>query len=201
MRRREAANAAALIGARYFCLEMRDLGIFDDDASRRRVTETLRQTRPDLVLTASPMDYHCDHEAASALVCDACFAAPAPNYDTRAEAPAPPLDRIPHLYFMDPAEGRARDGRLVEPDFVVDMAPAFARKRAMLAEHASQRIWLQQHHGMDDYLDEMERWTRERGQLVGLPYGEGFRRYQGHAYPRSRLLEEWLGPAATPYGK
>jgi LmbE family N-acetylglucosaminyl deacetylase len=201
VRRREAANAAALIGARYFCLEMRDLAIFIDDASRRRVTETLRQTRPDLVLTASPMDYHCDHEAASALVCDACFAAPAPNYDTRAEAPAPPLDRIPHLYFMDPAEGRARDGRLVEPDFVVDMAPAFARKRAMLAEHASQRIWLQQHHGMDDYLDEMERWTRERGQLVGLPYGEGFRRYRGHAYPQSGLLEEWLGDAAVKFGK
>jgi LmbE family N-acetylglucosaminyl deacetylase len=201
VRRREAANAAALIGARYFCLEMRDLAIFIDDASRRRVTETLRQTRPDMVLTASPMDYHCDHEAASALVCDACFAAPAPNYDTRAEAPAPPLDRIPHLYFMDPAEGRARDGRLVEPDFVVDMAPAFARKRAMLAEHASQRIWLQQHHGMDDYLDEMERWTRERGQLVGLPYGEGFRRYRGHAYPQSGLLEEWLGDAAVKFGK
>jgi LmbE family N-acetylglucosaminyl deacetylase len=201
VRRQEAANAAALIGARYFCLEMRDLAIFPDDASRRRVTETLRQTRPDLVLTASPMDYHCDHEAVSALVRDACFAAPAPNYDTRTEAPAPPLDRIPHLYFMDPAEGRDRDGRLVAPDFVVDISPAFARKRAMLAEHASQRIWLQQHHGMDNYLDEMERWTRERGQLVGLPYGEGFRRYRGHAYPQSRLLEEWLGPAATPYGK
>ena len=201
VRRQEAANAAALIGARYLCLEMRDLAIFNDDASRRRVTETLRQTRPDLVLTASPVDYHCDHEAASALVRDACFAAPAPNYDTRAEAPAPPLGPIPHLYFMDPVEGRDRDGRLVEPDFVVDIAPAFARKRAMLAEHASQRIWLQQHHGMDNYLDEMERWTRERGQLVGLPYGEGFRRYRGHAYPQSCLLEEWLGPAAVKFGK
>src|ERR1017187_1196112 len=65
VRRREAANAAALIGARYLCLEMRDLAIFPDDASRRRVTETLRKARPDLVLTASPVDYLCDHEAAS----------------------------------------------------------------------------------------------------------------------------------------
>jgi LmbE family N-acetylglucosaminyl deacetylase len=200
VRRQEAANAAALIGARYVCLEMRDLAIFPDDASRRRVTETLRQTRPDLVLTASPVDYLSDHEAASALVRDACFAAPAPNYDTRMEAPAPPLDRIPHLYFMDPIAGRDRDGRLVEPDFVVDIAQTFARKRAMLAEHASQRIWLRQHHGTDNYLDEMERWTRERGQLVGLPYGEGFRRYRGHAYPQSCLLEEWLGPAAAKFG-
>jgi LmbE family N-acetylglucosaminyl deacetylase len=197
VRRREAANAAALIGARYLCLEMRDLAIFNDDVSRRRVTETLRQARPDLVLTASPSDYHCDHEAASALVRDACFAAPAPNYATRADGPAPPLDRIPHLYFMDPVEGRARDHTLVEPDFVVDVAQSFARKRAMLAEHTSQRIWLRQHHGTDDYLDAMERWTRERGELVGLAYGEGFRRYRGHAYPQTCLLKEWLGPAAV----
>jgi LmbE family N-acetylglucosaminyl deacetylase len=121
VRRREAANAAALIGARYFCLEMRDLAIFNDDASRRLVTETLRQTRPDLVLAAAPSDYHCDHEAASALVRDACFAAPAPNYRTRAASTAPPLDHIPHLYFMDPVEGRERDGRAAQPDFVVDI--------------------------------------------------------------------------------
>ena len=163
------------------------------------VTETLRKARPDLVLTASPVDYLCDHEAASALVRDACFAAPAPNYSTRTLAPAPPLDRIPHLYFMDPIDGRDRDRRLVEPHFVVDIAPAFARKRAMLAEHASQRIWLRQHHGTDNYLDEMERWTRQRGALVGVEYGEGFRRYQGHAYPRDPLLEELLGPAAVPF--
>ena len=198
VRRQEAANAAALIGARYLCLEMRDLAIFPDDASRRWVTETLRRARPDLVLTASPVDYHCDHEAAGALVRDACFGAPAPNYGTRVEAPAPPLARIPHLYFMDPVEGRDRDGRLVEPDFIVDVAATFARKRAMLAEHASQRTWLRQHHGIDNYLDEMERWTRQRGELVGVGYGEGFRQYRGHAYPQDGLLEELLGPAAVP---
>jgi LmbE family N-acetylglucosaminyl deacetylase len=200
VRRREAANAAALIGAAYMCLEMRDLAIFADDASRRRVTEALRQARPDLVLTASPADYHCDHEAAGALVRDACFAAPAPNYDTRTPAPAPPLLHIPHLYFMDPVEGRDREGRLVTPDFVVDIAAPFARKRAMLAEHASQRVWLRQHHGMDNYLEEMERWTRARGELVGVEYGEGFRQYKGHAYPQSGLLEELLGDAAMKCG-
>jgi len=99
---------------------------------------------------------------------------------------------------MDSVEGRDRERRVVTPDFIVDMAPAFARKHAMLAEHASQRVWLKQHHGTDDYLAEMERWTRQRGALAGLPYGEGFRLYRGHAYPQSRLLEELLGPAAVP---
>src|SRR5204863_8956650 len=118
VRRGEAANAAALIGARYLCVEMRDLAICNDDSSRRRVTEVLRQTRPQLVLTSAPVDYHCDHEAASALVRDACFGAPAPNYHTRSEAPAPVLEAIPHLYFMDPLGGSDRDGKLVEPDFI-----------------------------------------------------------------------------------
>jgi LmbE family N-acetylglucosaminyl deacetylase len=103
VRRREAGTAAAIIGARCLCVEMRDLAVFDDDASRRRVTEVLRETRPQLILTSSPVDYHCDHEAASVLVRDACFGAPAPNYRTGGSAP--PLNAIPHLYFMDPLAG------------------------------------------------------------------------------------------------
>src|SRR5690349_11662108 len=95
VRRSEAASAAALLGADYLCVEFRDLAVFNDDPSRRRVVEVLRQTRPDIVLTSSPIDYLCDHEAASTLVRDACFAAPAPNY----QAPGAPLKAIPHLYF------------------------------------------------------------------------------------------------------
>jgi N-acetylglucosamine malate deacetylase 1 len=196
VRRREAAAAAALIGARYLCLEFRDLAIFADDPSRRRVAEALRAARPELVLTASPVDYLCDHEAASALVRDACFAAPAPNYDTRTPSPAPPLERIPHLYFMDPITGRDSRGTLIPPDLVVDVTSTFSNKRAMLARHDSQRAWLAHHHGADNYLDEMELWTRERGALAQVEYGEGFRLYRGHAYPQTPLLEELLGSAA-----
>src|SRR4051794_30830971 len=45
IRRREAAEAAALAGAEYFCAEFRDLSIFNDDSSRRRVTEVLRRVQ------------------------------------------------------------------------------------------------------------------------------------------------------------
>lgn len=196
VRRREAAAAAALIGANYVCLEMRDLAIFNDDASRRKVTEALRRVRPDIVLASSPVDYLCDHEAASTLVRDACFAAPAPNYRTGGD----PLDAIPHLYFMDPVGGCDREEHLVRPDFVVNVTAAFDRKRAMLAEHASQRTWLRKHHGNDEYLAQMEQWTRERGALAGVAYGEGFRQYRGHPYPRTPLLQELLGGAAIGLG-
>lgn len=190
IRRREAGAAAALIGAFYVCAEFRDLAIFNDDASRRRVTELLRELKPAIVITASPSDYHCDHEATSALVRDACFAASAPNYFSGS---APPLARIPHLYFMDPTAGVDREGRPQPCDFHVNVGAAFAQKRAMLACHASQRAWLREQHAMDDYLESMERWTRAAGRRAGCEFAEGFRRYKGHPYPQDPVLEQLVG--------
>lgn len=193
IRRREARESASLIGAEYVCLEFRDLAIFDDDDARRRIVEALRRLRPDLILTAPPVDYHCDHEATSTLVRDACFAAPVPNYATRQWDPAPPLARIPHLYFVDPLEGRDRDGRPIEPDFLVDVSRVFATKRAMLARHASQRNWLIRQHGIDEYLDAQESWGRARGSAIGVEYAEGFRIYKGHPYPQDDRLLALVG--------
>ncbi len=193
IRQREAADSASLIGARYYCAGFRDLAIFDDDASRRRVVEVLRQTAPELVLTASPVDYLCDHEITSLLVRDACFAAPVRNYGTGAAQPAAPLPAIPSLYFMDPLGGCDRSGAPIRPDFIVDVAATFEKKKAMLARHESQRNWLLKHHGVDDYLAMMEAQTRARGALAGVPLGEGFRHYIGHPYPQARLLESLVG--------
>ena len=200
VRRREAANAAALIGARYVCLEMRDLAIFDDDVSRRRVTETLRQTRPDLVLTGSSVGLPLrprsrQRPGARRLL----LPRRRPTTATRADdlrRRRSTASRTSTSWIRSKAE-RAT-ARPCPAGFRgrVCCATTFARKRAMLAEHASQRIWLREHHGTDDYLDAMERWTRERGALVGVPFGEGFRLYQGHAYPQTRLLEDLLGPPA-----
>src|SRR5213082_1720342 len=88
IRKAEAAAAAALIGADYFCAGFSDLAIFNDDSSRRKVTQILRQVRPQVVLTASPEDYLCDHETTSQLVRDACFGATLPNYSTESGAVA-----------------------------------------------------------------------------------------------------------------
>jgi N-acetylglucosamine malate deacetylase 1 len=188
VRRREAASAAALIGAEYLCVELRDLAIFNDDAARRRVVAVLRRARPEIILTAAPVDYLCDHEATSTLVRDACFAAPAPNYQAEGE----PLGGIPHLYYMDPIEGLDRDGVRVRPEFRIDVSAMFERKREMLACHASQREWLRHHHGTDDYLLQMERWTRACGREAGVEYAEGFRQYRGHPYPSTARLQGLL---------
>lgn len=192
IRRAEAAAAARLIGAEYHCLEFRDLSIFEDDPSRRRVTEFLRKIRPDLIFAPPAEDYLCDHEITHRLVRDACFAAPIPNYKTREWEPSPPIDHIPHLYLVDALEGIGRDGVRHAVDAWVDVTTVFPVKREMLACHASQRDWLLKHHGIDEYLNGQEETSRRRGDEIGVPHAEGFRLYKGHAYPHDDLLLKLL---------
>ncbi|MBL8227410.1 MAG: PIG-L family deacetylase [Bryobacterales bacterium] len=192
IRREESRVAAAMIGAAYQCAEFRDLEFFSDNPSRMRMVELLRSLRPDLILTSSPVDYMCDHETTSALVRDACFAAPCPNYITGAKPAAAPLGGIPHLYFMDAIGGTDREGKPITPDFVVNVESKYDVKTRMLEAHDSQRSWLRSQHGMDNYILTMQGWTRECGSRAGLACGEGFRLYKGHPYPHTPLLEELL---------
>ncbi|MEZ6132007.1 MAG: PIG-L family deacetylase [Planctomycetaceae bacterium] len=191
-RRAEAAAAAEILEAEYTCLEFRDLSIVFDNEHRRRMTEFLRRTQPDIILTAPPVDYMHDHEITSALVRDACFNASVPNYRTRQWDPAPPATKIPHLYYVDAVEGADHYGHRHPVDFAVDVTAQFEKKIAALACHASQRNWLRQQHGVDEYLDACRRWSIERGKDIGVEHAEGFRQYKGHPHPANNLLLELL---------
>jgi LmbE family N-acetylglucosaminyl deacetylase len=192
VRRQEARAAADLLGADYFCLEFQDLGIVHDNDCRRRVTEALRRARPDIVLTAPPVDYMCDHEMTSRLVRDACFAAPVPNYKTLQWEPAVRLNQIPHLYYVDAIEGIDYFGNPQKPEFIVDVSTTFELKLKMLACHASQRNWLFQQHGIDEYLESCKKWSAKRGKEIGVAFGEAFVQHQGHPYPHDNLLSALL---------
>lgn len=192
VRRAEARRAAEMLGAEYHCLEFRDLSIVIDLDSKRRVTELVRRARPDIIFTAPPVDYMDDHEATSRLARDAAFNASCPNYATRQWEPAPATEKIPHLYYVDPLEGRDLWGNPVEPHFRVDVTSAFDRKRDMLACHDSQRGWLRAQHGVDEYLESQERWSRARGAEIGVAHAEGFRQHLGHPYPHDNVLAKLL---------
>ena len=195
IRKAEAATAAAMISAEYRCADLPDLGVFNDDPCRRRITEMVRWAVPDVVITASPVDYHPDHEAISVLVRDACFAASVPHYATGS---AEPMTTIPHLYFMDPIGGRDREGRWVVDDFGVDVGAAFETKGRMLLAHASQQAWVERQHGISDHLASMEAFSRRKGKDFGVEHGEGFRQYRNTPYPRAPLLQDLVGAALRP---
>jgi len=188
IRRDEARKSAQLLGAEYVCLEFRDLSIVVDNLSRGKVCECLRRARPDIVLTAPPVDYMTDHEITSVLVREACFSASAPNYSTRQWDPARALAKIPHLYYVDSVEGVDPFGKPLAPDFIVDITETFPLKQKMLACHESQRNWLRKQHGIDEYLNMGERWSTARGKEIGVKYGEAFRQHKGHPYPGDNLL-------------
>ncbi len=131
---------------------------------------------------------------------DASFAASVPNYSTNAKDPAAPLHSIRHLYYVDSIAGVDRMGAHIQPDFIVNVKSTFKAKRMMLAAHESQREWLKRQHSIEDPIQTMERWTRARGKLAGIDFGEGFRRYTGHPFPETPLLEDLLGTKVVGLG-
>lgn len=190
VRREEARRAAQILAAEYHCLEFEDLRIVDDNPSRQKVTELLRIVRPDIVITAPPIDYMRDHEMTSVLVRQATFNASIPNYETGAANPAKPTDSIPHLYYVDALEGVDYYGEPQPIEFHIDITNVFETKQAMLACHASQRNWLLKQHGIDEYLEAQRRWSAKRGAEIGVAFAETFRQHKGHPYPRDNVLQE-----------
>jgi len=198
IRRREAVSACQVLGAVHHCADLSDLTIFNDDATNRRTTALLRGIDPWMVLTHPPADYLADHETTSLLVRNACFYGPVRNYDTSSFGPAPATSRIPYLFYAQPLGGADMFGRRVIPEFYVDISDCLEQKEMMLASHESQRAWLRAHHGVDEYLDSMRRWSQELGReasrAAGRPMAcaEAFRQHRGHAYPEDNILAHLL---------
>ena len=198
IRRGEARAGAHQIGAAsYTCLEFADLAITFDNDARCRVAGLLRAVKPDVVFTTPPVDYMFDHEITSQLTRDACFNAAVPNYETANEEE--PIRRVPALYYTDAIGGHDLYGDPARIDCIVDITAQMEQKAAALACHDSQRAWLRQQHGIDEYIDAMHRWCALRGKQIGVAYGEGFTLHRGHPHPTDDLLGSLL--QAAPVGR
>jgi LmbE family N-acetylglucosaminyl deacetylase len=193
IRTAENKKSAEMIGATYHCLGEEDLMVVYDKPTIRKAINLFRQIAPSLVFTHPAKDYHMDHEGTSLLGRCASFGYGAPN---ASELPLLAGSGVPHLYYCDPVEGIDPLGNAVTPTTVVDISGQMEAKTAMLACHASQREWLRAHHGTDEYLESMRKWSAERGKLIGTKAAEAFVQHRGHAYPQNDLLGEILGAKA-----
>ena len=189
IRKIEAANAAKVVDGTYVCQASEDLFIAYDRPTITGLIKHIRKTQPQLVITMSPTDYMIDHEITSQLAQSACFAGGVANIETPGYGP---INYIPHLYYADPLEGKDKFGVQVLPTTVVDITGVMDIKTEMLGCHVSQREWLRQHHGMDEYIVSMKQLAESRGQITGVKYAEGFRQHLGHAYPQNNLILEEL---------
>jgi LmbE family N-acetylglucosaminyl deacetylase len=205
IRRKETEAGCELLGASYHYVGFNDLAIFNDDLSNRRTAALLREVDPLLVMTHLASDYMSDHETTSVLIRNACFSAPAPNYDTISYTAAGPLPEIPFLYYFEPMDGVNIFGERIAPHFYVDISLTLEARLEMLGRHESQRQWLSSHHhGIDDYVEAARRRARDAGERASrasgrtIAYAEGFRQHRGHAYPPENILARILGDRVVP---
>jgi len=189
IRREEAARSAALIGASFHCLGELDGMVVFDKPTLRKAIDLFRGIAPGLVFTHAPADYMMDHEIVSLLARAASFIYSAPNASA---LPRVEGSCIPWLYYCDPLDGIDPLGHPVRPTTFVDITGCLERKKEMLACHASQRQWLREHHGVDEYIDAMVRHARRRGELAAVAFAEAFVQHRGHAYPADDLLSAVL---------
>lgn len=185
IRKEEGRKAATLIGATYHCLGELDGRVTYEKQAIQKTIDLFRRIAPGLVFTHARSDYMMDHEMTSLLARGGSFVYAAPNAST---APLIPGSGVPYLYYCDPIEGIDPLGHSVEPTTMIDISAQLEMKTQMLACHASQREWLRAHHGMDEYIDSMRRFSSSRGKLIGTAAAEGFVQHRGHPYPHDDLL-------------
>ncbi len=176
IRRDEARNAAASIGAIFHESICPDLEVFYDKPTLVRVASVIREVAPEIVLTHAPSDYMEDHMNVCRLAVSAAFTRGMPNFPV--EPPRSAIADKTTVYHAQSYSHRDPLGRVVEPHFFVDVTALVPRKREMLAHHASQKQWLDESQGLDSYLDTMQQLDAELGRMSGLfQHAEGWRKH------------------------
>ncbi len=161
-----------------------------DQPTLQKAINLFRQVAPSLVFAHAPKDYLVDHEIMSTIARAASFAYGVPNLSTH---PLKEGSGVPHLYYCDAFESKDPLGREIKPTIYVDITNQMDKKADMLSCHASQREWLREHHGMDEYIEAMKRQGAFRGEQTSVLYAEAFVQHVGHAYPQNDLLAELFG--------
>ncbi|HZF00198.1 MAG TPA: PIG-L family deacetylase [Planctomycetota bacterium] len=198
IRKKEAAASAKLLGASYACLGFDDLTISYDADSKRAVSGLLRAVKPDLLILHSPDCYMADHTESARIAREAAFASTIPNWKATFNGkPAKACKALPAILYADPIDNIDARGRRVPATYVVDITGVLEDKEKMLAAHDSQRSWLREQHGEDEYLLWMRRNAADRAQDLNNPAmsaAEGFTPHLGHGFPHDDLLTPALGP-------
>lgn len=194
IRREEAQRAAQRIGAHFHESICPDLGIFYDQPTLARVASVIREVAPEIILTHSPIDYMEDHTNTCRLVVTGAFSRGMPNFPV--DPPRPATSTTTTVYHAQPYSHRDPLGQLILPDLCVDVSSVLEDKIAMLAEHQSQKQWLDESQGLDSYLQTLRALDAECGEMSGqFAYAEGWRKHLhlGFCGPQDQPLVSALG--------
>ena len=160
----------------------------------RRLAAIIREVKPGIVLTHSPVDYMEDHTNTCRLVVTAAFAHAMPNFRSVPSRPTAEYDVT--LYHAVPHSLRDPLRRLVVPEAFVNTATTQATKRAALAEHQSQQNWLEASQGLDSLGGKVDELARAVGRLSKkFKFAEGWRRHLRYGFSAADIdpLRDALG--------
>jgi LmbE family N-acetylglucosaminyl deacetylase len=178
IRRQEAQRSAKLIDAVYHPPIADDLLILYEERLLRQMVALVREIQPTIVLLPSLNDYMEDHTNTARLVVTACFSRSMGHF--RSMPPREATDKDVYLYHAQPHLNRDGMRQLVLPTLFVNIASELDTKLKMLGCHESQRQWLDETQGLDDYLESMRQSSAEVARMSGHPsweYAEGFRQH------------------------
>lgn len=203
LRLQEARNAASRIGATFYPPLVPDIEIFYEKDLLASMGSIMRVVAPDILLVPSPQDYMEDHMNACRLAVTAAFCRGMKNFPV--DPPRAPVDRDVTVYHAQPHGNKGPLNRRVRPDFFIDIGSAIEEKASMLAEHKSQKEWLDRSQGLNAYLNTMRDSAREMGALsTRCEFAEGWRRHNPlglcavDANPLVGLLREDVLEQAEP---
>lgn len=167
IRKEEAQNAARIIDADIFPLNIPDGEVEVSLEMRRKLVEVIRKAEADLIITHHGHDYMSDHNGTSRLVFDASFWTGAKSFEG-VPGEAPCLRGRPAIVYMDTLGGIG-----FVPEEYVDITEVMDIKIEMLSQHKSQLEYMKERDGFD-FLDYMITAARYRGYQCGVRYAEGF---------------------------
>ncbi len=169
LRGREAEKAADVLGlAARRNLGLPDARIQNDEASRTRLVEAIRELQPRTVIVPYMEGRHPDHRVASELAYDSCFLAGLENYPASGAAHRP--RKV--IYAIAYRENAPK------PTFVVDTSEMFERKLEAIRCYESQfdgATAMGELFGTGaDFYDLLRMQDAHYGSLVRAAYGEPF---------------------------
>ena len=159
-RNAEAQAAAEIIGIEYELLDIHDGELMPTLENRFQIIRTIRDFRPDLIMTHRPNDYHPDHRYTSMLVQDAAYMVTVPNIC----ALTPHLERNPVIVYL--SDGFKKPNPF-KPDVAIGIDVVVEKKIDMLHCHVSQFYeWLPYNSGtlnqVPDTAEGRRDWLAER---------------------------------------
>jgi LmbE family N-acetylglucosaminyl deacetylase len=196
MRRQEAIDASALIGANFHESLCDDLEVFYCRETLEKLVPIVREVAPEIILTHGSYDYMEDHINSGRLAVSAAFCRGMTNF--KCNPPREAIEGKVTVYHSMPHSLSDQLKNPVIPEMLVDISSTVDTKKKMLACHRSQKEWLDISQGNDAYLIDMEQRCEYFGRMTsGFKYAEGWIRHNplGFCAPQDNPLADALGDA------